>query len=116
MVQWLGAVTPAQVKLIWLDEEGKPSGAEETVTLDPTADPKRIQFTTKGEGGKERVLREGIYGLPAVREGEAAADILTIHIALEGRPVPKRFLELNKPVEGVDGCEWLVGRCKIQGK
>jgi uncharacterized protein (TIGR03067 family) len=102
-------------KLMWLDKEGKPSGAEETVTLDPTADPKRIQFTTKGEGGKERVLREGIYSLLAVREGEAAADSLTIHIALEGRPVPKRFLELNKPAEGVDGREWLVSRCKLQG-
>lgn len=95
-------------KLIWLDKEGKPSGDEETVTLDPAADPKRIKFTRKGERGKEDVLREGIY--------EATADVLTIHIALEGKPVPKRFLELNKPVEGVDGCEWLVGRCKLQIK
>jgi uncharacterized protein (TIGR03067 family) len=102
-------------KLIWLDTEGKPSG-EETVTLDPTANPKRIKFTSKGEGGKERVLREGIYSLPPIREGEAAADFLTIHVALEGRPVPKRFLELNKPAEGVDGREWLVTRCKLQGK
>ncbi len=103
-------------KLIWLDKEGKPSGQEETVTLDPTANPKRIKFTGKGEGGKVRVLREGIYSLPAVREGEAAADSLTIHVALEGRPVPKRFLEFNKPAEGVDGREWLVSRCKLQGK
>jgi uncharacterized protein (TIGR03067 family) len=102
-------------KLIWLDKEGKPSG-EETVTLDPTANPKRIKFTSKGEGGKDRALREGIYSLPAIREGEDAADILTIHVALEGRPVPKRFLELNKPAKGVDGREWLVSRCKLQGK
>jgi hypothetical protein len=54
------------------------------------------------------VVREGIY--------EAGADFLTIHVALEGKPVPKQFLELNKPVEGVDGREWLVGRCKLQGK
>lgn len=95
-------------KLIWLDKQGKPSGEEETVTLDPAADPKRINFTKKGERGKEHVLREGIY--------EAAADVLTIHVALEGKPVPKQFLELNKPVKGVDGCEWLVGRCKLQVK
>ena len=101
-------------KLIWLDKDGKPSGAEETVTLDPKADPKRITFTTKGQGGKKQVVREGIYSCS--HEGEAAADILTIHVALEGRPVPKRFLEFNKPVEGVDGHEWLVGRCKLQGK
>src|SRR5580765_5246659 len=30
-------------KLIWLDKEGKPSSEEEMVTLDPTADPKRIK-------------------------------------------------------------------------
>ena len=95
-------------QLIWLDQDGKPSGEEETVTLDPAADPKRIRFTKKGEGGQEHVLREGIYA--------ATADAWTIHVALAGKPVPRRFLELNKPVEGVDGSEWLVGRCKIQGK
>jgi uncharacterized protein (TIGR03067 family) len=103
-------------KLIWLDKDGKPSGEEETVTLDPTADPKRIKFSTKGQGGKEQVLREGIYSSSPVREGETAADILTIQIALEGRPVPKRFLEFNKPVEGVDGREFLVSRSKLQAK
>jgi RNA polymerase sigma-70 factor (ECF subfamily) len=106
-------------KLVWLDKEGKPSGEEETVTLDRAADPKRIKFTTKGAGGKERVLREGIYKwerLPAARAGGAAADVLTIHVALKGGPVPKRFLELNKPVKGVDGREWLVSRYKLQGK
>jgi hypothetical protein len=41
---------------------------------------------------------------------------LTIHIALEGRPVPRRFLELNKSAKGVDGREWLVSRYKLQGK
>lgn len=95
-------------KLMWLDTEGKPSGEEETVTLDPAADPKRIKFSKKGERGQEQVLREGIY--------QATADAWTIHVALAGKPVPKRFLELNKPVEGVDGREWLVGRCKIEGK
>jgi RNA polymerase sigma factor (sigma-70 family) len=101
-------------KLIWLDK-GQASGEEETVTLDTTAEPKRIKFTTKGASGKERVLREGIYKwerLPAA-EGEAAADILTIHVAHEGRAVLKRFLELNKPIKGVDGGEWLVGRLSI---
>ena len=103
-------------KLIWLDKQGKPSGGEETVTLDTTAEPKRIKFSTKGQGGKEQVLREGIYSCSPVREGETAADILTIHIALEGRPAPRRFLEFNKPVEGVDGREFLVSRCKLEGK
>jgi RNA polymerase sigma factor (sigma-70 family) len=104
-------------KLIRLDKkERQPSGDEETVTLDTTAEPKRIKFTTRGADGKERVLREGIYKwerLPAIGKGEAAADVLTIHVALEGRPVPKRFLELNKPVKGVDGREWLVARLSI---
>ena len=78
----------------------------------PKADDKKTEGTKeaakKGDRGTEHVLREGIY--------EATADGWTIHVALAGKPVPKRFLELNKPVEGVDGCEWLVGRCKIQGK
>jgi uncharacterized protein (TIGR03067 family) len=102
-------------KLIWVDK-GQTSGVEETVTLDAAAEPKRIKFTTKGEGGKERVLREGIYRwehLPALLQGEVAADILTIHVALEGRPVPSRFLELNKPVKGVDGREWLVSKAEL---
>jgi uncharacterized protein (TIGR03067 family) len=102
-------------KLIWVDK-GQTSGPEETVTLDATAEPKRIKFTTKGAGGKERVLREGIYKwerLPAAGEGEAAADSLTIHVALEGKPVPRRFLELNKPVKGVDGREWLVSKAEL---
>ena len=62
------------------------------------------------------MLREGIYKwerLPAAGEGEAAADSLTIHVALEGKPVPKRFLELNKPVKGMDGREWLVSKAEL---
>jgi uncharacterized protein (TIGR03067 family) len=106
-------------RLIWLDMEGKPSGEEETVTLDPTADPKRIKFTRKGRDGKERVLRVGINKwerLPGVFEGEAAQEALTVHVALVGKPVPRRFLELNRPIKGVDGREWLVSRSKLQGK
>jgi uncharacterized protein (TIGR03067 family) len=108
-------------KLIWLDQEGKPSREQETITLEPTADPKRIKFTKDGKDGKdgkEDVVREGIYRwvrLPGVLEGEAARDCLTIHVALEGKPVPRRFLEFNKPIKGVDGCEWLVSRGKLQG-
>ena len=68
----------------------------------------RIKFTRKGERGMEQVLREGIC--------EATADVWTIHITLGAKAVPRQFLELNKPVKGVDGCEWLVGRCKVQGK
>lgn len=95
-------------RLVWLDNDGKPSGEEETITLDPAANPKRVKFTKKGEGGKEHVLREGIY--------DATADAWTVHLALDGKPVPKQFLELNKPAQGVDGREWLVGRCKTQAK
>jgi uncharacterized protein (TIGR03067 family) len=105
--------------LIWLDKEGKPSGEEETITLESTATPKRIKFTTSRVGGRERVLREGIYkweSVPGVGAGKAALNFLTIHVNLDGRPPPRRFLELNKPIKGVDGCEWLVSRCKLRGK
>jgi uncharacterized protein (TIGR03067 family) len=95
-------------KLIWLDKDGKPSGDEETVVLDPAATPKRIKFTKKDGTGKEHVVREGIY--------EASADAWTIEIAQAGKPVPKQFLEFNKPVKGVDGRQWLVGRCTLKVK
>jgi RNA polymerase sigma factor (sigma-70 family) len=106
-------------QLIWLDKDGQPTGEEETLTLETMAEPKRIRFTTKGPDGKERLLRDGIYkweSLPAAVDGEAAADVLTIHIALDGRPAPRRFLELNKPIQGVDGREWLVSKAELSIK
>jgi len=106
-------------KLIWLDKKGKPSGEEETITVDPTADPKRIKFTKQEKDGQVRVLREGIYRwerVPGVIDGQAAEVVLTIDIALQGKPPPTRFLELNRPIKGVDGCQGLVNRVKLHGK
>lgn len=93
-------------RLIWLDEEGKPTGKEEAITLDVKADPKRITLTGVG-GKKEEKLSHGIYS--------ATGSNLTIHLGLDGGPAPKQFLELNKPVKGVDGGEWLAHRKKLQG-
>src|SRR5436190_178505 len=47
-------------RLIWLDEEGKPSGKEEKIALDVKADPKRVTLTPVG-GGKNSKPRHGIY-------------------------------------------------------
>jgi uncharacterized protein (TIGR03067 family) len=93
-------------RLIWLDKDGKPSGEELMIKLDPTADPKRITFTPVGDGKKKPM--HGIY----VVEGAS----LRLHVGLDGGPAPKQFLELNNPVKGLDGREWLVGRKKLQGK
>jgi uncharacterized protein (TIGR03067 family) len=94
-------------RLIWLDEEGKPSGKEEKISLDVKSDPKRITVTPVG-AGKDSKPTHGIYS--------ATGSTLTIHFGLDGGPAPKQFLELNKPVKGVDGQEWLVQRKKLQGK
>jgi len=94
-------------RLIWLDEEGKPTGEEEAIALDVEADPKRIILTRVG-GEKDEKLSQGIYS--------ATDSSLTIHRGLDGGPAPKQFLELNKPVKGVDGGEWLVHRKKLRGK
>jgi uncharacterized protein (TIGR03067 family) len=91
-------------RLIWLDKDGKPTGEELTIKLEVTADPKRITFMPMGEEKKKPT--HGIYAV----EGAS----LRLHVALDGGPAPKQFLELNKPVEGVDGREWLVGRKKLQ--
>ena len=94
-------------RLIWLDEEGKPSGKEEKIALDVKADPKRVTLTPVG-GGKASKPTHGIYS--------ATDSTLTIHLGLDGGPAPKQFLGLNNPIKGVDGSEWLVQRKKLQGK
>ena len=94
-------------RLIRLDKEGKPTGKEETITLDLKADPKKITLTPVG-GGKDAKPSHGIYS--------ATDTALTIHLGLDGGPAPKAFLEFNKPVKGVDGEERLVSRKKLQGK
>jgi uncharacterized protein (TIGR03067 family) len=94
-------------RLIWLDEEGKPNGKEEMIVLDVKADPKRVTRTKVG-GGKDEKPTHGIYS--------ATDSTLMLHLGLDGGPAPKQFLELNMPVKGIDGSEWLVARKKLQGK
>jgi uncharacterized protein (TIGR03067 family) len=87
-------------RLIWLDDEGKPSGREDKITIDVSADPKRISLTPVGD--KEEKPSHGIYS--------ATDSGLRIHFGLEGRAAPRQFLELNKPIQGIDGEEWIVSR------
>jgi len=93
-------------RLIWLDEVGKPTGREEVITLDVKSNPKRITLTPVA-GDKEEGTRYGIYSV--------TESYLTIHLGLDGKPAPRQFLELNKPIKGVDGREWLVSRKKLGG-
>ena len=95
-------------RLIWLDKEGKPSGEEMTLKLDAASKPKRITLIAVGDGSKKPVPIHGVYAV----EGAS----LRLHVGLKGRPAPKQFLKLNKPVIGVDGRQWLVSRRKLQGK
>ena len=39
-----------------------------------------------------------------------------IHFGLQPGKAPNRFLEINKPANGVDGAEWMIGRKKLAGK
>jgi uncharacterized protein (TIGR03067 family) len=93
-------------RLIWLDDEGKPSGKEETIELDIKSGPKRITRTPIA-AKKDEPRLQGIY--------TATDSSLIVHFGLEGGPAPKRFLELNAPVKGIDGHEWLVHRKKLNG-
>ena len=94
-------------RLLWLDEEGKPTGKEEAIHLDVKADPKRITLTPVG-GEEAKMPSHGIYS--------ATDSSLTIHLGLDGGPAPKQFLEFDQPIKGVDGSEWLVSRKSLQGK
>lgn len=94
-------------RLLWLDEEGKPSGKEEKIVLDAKANPQRITLTPVGKGNEAKPSH-GIY--------TATGSTLTIHLGLDGGPAPMQFLELNNPVKGVNGSEWLVRRKKLQVK
>src|SRR5262249_5818836 len=94
-------------RLIWLDGEGKPSGKEDKIALDVKAEPKRVTLTPVG-GERDGKPTHGIYS--------ATGSTLKIHLGLDGGPAPKQFLELNNPIKGVDGSEWLVQRKKLQGK
>jgi uncharacterized protein (TIGR03067 family) len=94
-------------RLIWLDEEGKPTGQEETITLDVKAEPKRVTLTKVAADPGEKPTH-GIYS--------ATGSDLTVHLGLDGGPAPRQFLSLNMPIQGIDGIEWLVRRMKLQGK
>jgi uncharacterized protein (TIGR03067 family) len=94
-------------RLIWLDEEGAPNGKEATITLDIKASPKLITLTPV-DGKKEEKPVRGIY--------EVEGSNLHVNIGLDGGAPPKQFLELNKPIKGVDGREMLIGRKKLQSK
>ena len=92
-------------RLIWLDEEGRPTGEEETIALDVQSNPKRVTFTPVGDSDKSR-RKQGIY--------EATGASLTVHLGIDGGAAPRSFLELNNPLEGNDGKEWIIGRKKLQ--
>jgi uncharacterized protein (TIGR03067 family) len=94
-------------RLIWLDEDGKPTGMEKTITLDVKSDPRQITLTPV-DGKKDDKPSHGIYS--------ATDSSLMIHLGLDGGPAPKQFLELNKPIKGVDGHEWLVSRKRLKGE
>jgi uncharacterized protein (TIGR03067 family) len=94
-------------RLIWLDDEGKPTGKEERIELDVKAEPMRITIKPLGKN-KDDKPSHGIF--------RATGDSLTIHLGLDGGPAPKQFLEMNKPLKGVDGAEWLVHRRKLGEK
>jgi uncharacterized protein (TIGR03067 family) len=93
-------------RLIWLDPQGIPTGQEDTITLDVQAEPKRITLTPAGDGAGKKPSH-GIY--------LATDTSLIVHLGLDGGPAPQQFLELNKPVMGRDGEEWLVSRKKLYG-
>lgn len=73
-----------------------------TITLDPTANPKRITLT--GTPWSKTSVLHGIYQLSP--DGGS----LTIQTGIDGAMAPRRFLELNKPAEGVDGKKWYLSR------
>jgi uncharacterized protein (TIGR03067 family) len=89
-------------------DEKQPWKWEATITLDPSANPRRLQLTRKvKEGGKEKaVVEQAIYRFSS--DGR----LLFIHFGLPGKPAPKQFLELNKPMKGVDGKAWILVRPK----
>jgi uncharacterized protein (TIGR03067 family) len=91
-------------KWLLVDAKGKATGQEAIITLDVSSSPKQIQFTytRKGEKGKpdEQVRHYGIY--------EASEGGLMVHWGTAEniggtKPAPKQFLELGKPIKGVDG-------------
>lgn len=97
-------------RLIWLTNDGRPTGTEERITLDAKASPKRITRTLVLFEGKKVVAAESVGIYKMTESGPV------IHFGLEPGKAPNKFLELNKPAKGVDGTEWMIGRKKLGGK
>jgi len=97
-------------RLIWLTDEGRPSGTEERIALDAKANPKRITRKVVLSEGKKVIAAEavGIYKMTELGP--------VINFGLEPGKVPNQFLEINKPTKGVDGAEWMIGRKKLGSK
>jgi hypothetical protein len=97
-------------RLIWLTDDGRPSGTEERIALDVKANSKRISRTMVLSEGKKVVAaaQVGIYKM--TERGPV------VHFGLESGKAPHQFLELNKPAKGVDGTQWLIGRKKLGGE
>jgi uncharacterized protein (TIGR03067 family) len=93
-------------KFRFRQDETKPWLWEATITLKPGANPKQLKLTRKvKEGGKVKtVVEHAIYQITG------GGKYLHIHFGLPGKPAPKRFLELNKQVKGVDGRAWTLTR------
>ena len=97
-------------RLIWLTDDGQPSGREERLTLDIKTDPKRITRTLVLVDGK-KVAAAPVHGIYEVTESG-----LRVQFGLDGGPAPRRFLVGNKPDKEVDGQVWLISRKKLGEK
>lgn len=91
-------------RLIWLTDDGRPTGQSQKISLDVKADPKRVTLTPLNE--KDAKPTHGIYS--------ATGDSLMVNLGLDHGPAPKQFLDLNNPKAGNDGEEWLVSRKKLK--
>lgn len=94
-------------RLIWLDDDGKPTGKVEKIEVDVKVEPMRITLKPVGKNTEEKPSH-GIF--------RATGSSLIIHFGIDGGSPPKHFLELNKAVNGVDGSQWLVHRKKLSEK
>jgi uncharacterized protein (TIGR03067 family) len=93
-------------KFRYRHKETGPWDWEATVTLEPTATPKRITLTRtiKADGKEKTVVDSGIY--KRTTDGE----YLELHFGLEPKKPPRDFLVHEKPVKGVDGRVWTLKR------
>jgi len=113
-------------RVVWLDEDGRPNGNEDVITLEVNREPKRIVLEHVRIGGAICTMtpKYGIY-----RETDAGMEVHfrlsdgtdggkyqeegAVKFALKGPPPPSRFLEAGKPVKGLDGATWTLNRIKL---